>query len=372
LIFSTRQIGLILISIIPSFICLVFFDFIHRPFGISFHQFGYDEPNFFILDVMIASASLTVIGFLLNQRKISDKFESALHEKQELLEEKNKELSHMNAFINEQNAEMNAQSEKLVKSHNALLQASRTIEKQKKLLEEQNLALEVQVKEKTKDLSMINEELLIRNNELRQFSHTLSHSLKSPVATFQGLLNLVDTNDLNDANKELHRYLNDSVNKMQEVFTDMNQMLEIRNKLYSSIEEVNLQKMIDELHNHFYLELNSNNIDFRYNFNGCTTIKTNEKQLASILYQLISNAIKFRAETRKPEINIQLNGNGSYHNLIVRDNGLGIDMQKYSGKLFFPYQQFHRQGCGKGLGAISSEAPYRVLGGQCAIIKRAR
>jgi signal transduction histidine kinase len=363
LIFSTRQIGLILISIIPSFICLVFFDFIHRPFGISFHQFGYDEPNFFILDVMIASASLTVIGFLLNQRKISDKFESALHEKQELLEEKNKELSHMNAFINEQNAEMNAQSEKLVKSHNALLQASRTIEKQKKLLEEQNLALEVQVKEKTKDLSMINEELLIRNNELRQFSHTLSHSLKSPVATFQGLLNLVDTNDLNDANKELHRYLNDSVNKMQEVFTDMNQMLEIRNKLYSSIEEVNLQKMIDELHNHFYLELNSNNIDFRYNFNGCTTIKTNEKQLASILYQLISNAIKFRAETRKPEINIQLNGNGSYHNLIVRDNGLGIDMQKYSGKLFFPYQQFHRQGCGKGLGLYLVKLHTESLGG---------
>jgi len=121
--------------------------------------------------------------------------------------------------------------------------------------------------------------------------------------------------------------------------------------------------MIDELHNHFYLELNSNNIDFRYNFNGCATIKTNEKQLTSILYQLISNAIKFRAETRKPEINIQLNGNGSYHNLIVRDNGLGIDMQKYSGKLFFPYQQFHRQGCGKGLGLYLVKLHTESLGG---------
>ncbi len=363
LIFSTNQLKLMLINLFPSFICLVFFDLIHRPFGISFHQFGHDEPNFYILDAMIASAYLTVIGFLLNQRRVSDKFEDELYDKQQKLEEKNKELSHMNAFINEQNAEMNQQSDKLIQSHDALLKASKTIEKQKKLLEEQNETLEQQVKEKTRDLSMVNEELLIRNNELRQFSHTLSHNLKSPVATFQGLLNLVDSEDLNASNKELMNYLKDSVSKMQEVFSDMNQMLEIRNRLYSSIEEVNLQRVMDGLHNQFYLELSANDIDFQYNFNGYKTLKTNEKQLTSILYQLISNAIKFRSETRKPEINISLRPNGSFNNLIVRDNGLGIDLNKYSSKLFFPYQQFHRQGCGKGLGLYLVKLHTESLGG---------
>ncbi len=363
LIFSTRQMKLMILNLVPSFIGLVFFDWIHRPFGVGFHQFGYIEPNFYILDTMIASAYFTIIGFLLNQRVASDRFEFELQEKQEKLKEKNKELSHMNAFINEQNYEMNAQSEKLMENHDALLLAHKTIEKQKKQLEEQNLTLEAQVEEKTRDLSMVNEELLIRNNELRQFSHTLSHNLKSPVATFQGLLNLIDMSDLNDSNKELLKYLNQSVCKMQEVFSDMNQMLEIRNKLYSSIEEVNLQKVIDNLHNQFYLELRSNDIDFHYDFSGQKTIRTNEKQLTSILFQLISNAIKYRSEVRKPEIDVKLIPNGKFHNLIVKDNGLGIDMQRYSSKLFFPYQQFHKQGCGKGLGLYLVKLHTESLGG---------
>lgn len=367
MIFSTKKMKLIFINMLPSFIGVVFFDIIHRPFGVSFHQFGYSEPNFYVLDLMIASAYMAFAGFLLNQRCITDTFEQELQEKQENLEATNKELSHKNAFINEQNSEMNAQAEKIMESHQALLEAHHTIEKQKKLLEAQNVTLEEQVKEKTRNLSMVNEEMLIRNNELRQFSHTLSHNLKSPVATFQGLLNLVDVSDLNDNNKELYKYLNQSVCKMQEVFSDMNQMLEIRNKLYNSIEEVNLQKLMDGLHNQFYHELRSNEIDFQYDFNGQKCIRTNEKQINSILFNLISNSIKFRSEIRRPEINIKLVPNGTYQSFMVRDNGLGIDMEKYASKLFFPYQQFHKQSSGKGLGLYLVKLQTESLGGNVRI-----
>ena len=273
----------------------------------------------------------------------------------------------MNAFINEQNSEMNAQSEKLMENHEAMLKAHMIIENQKKQLEKQNCTLEAIVQEKTRDLSMVNEELIINNNELRQFSHTLSHNLKSPVATFQGLLNLMDVSDMNNSNRELMRYLNESVNKMQEVFSDMNQMLEIRNKLYNSIEEINLQKLMDGLHNHFYNELSTNNISFKYSFNGCQTIRTNEKQINSILYQLISNAIKFRSEYRKPEINIHLKENGAFHAFKIKDNGIGIDMQKYGQKLFYPYQQFHNQASGKGLGLYLVKLQAESLGGMVAM-----
>jgi len=367
LIFSTREMKWVLLNLIPSFVGLVFFDVIHQAFNISFHQFGFEETHFYILDIMIASASLTLIGFLLNQRIIADKFEFELQEKQVKLEEKNKELSHMNSFINEQNCEMNAQSEHIMENHDALLKAHKIIEQQKELLEKQNSTLEAQVREKTRDLSMVNEELLVRNNELRQFSHTLSHNLKSPVATFQGLLNLIDEKDLNGSNKELLNYLNESVSKMQEVFSDMNEMLEIRNRLYSSIEEVNLQKLMDNMHNQFYAELRANKVKFSYDFNGQKTIRSNEKQLSSILFQLISNSIKFKADNRNPEINICLKTNGSFQSFIVRDNGLGIDLQKYSGKLFFPYQQFHQQGCGKGLGLYLVKLHTESLGGNVTL-----
>lgn len=360
---STRSVKLLAINVFPGMVSIIFFEAIHQPFGVSISDFGYEDPNFFTLDVMIAFAYISYMGFLINQRAISEKAERQLQEQQEKLSEQNKELSHMNAFINQQNLEMNAQSDRLLENHEELLKAHEVIERQKHQLELQNSLLEAKVKQKTRDLSLINEELINRNNELRQFSHTLSHNLKSPVATFQGLLNLIDQNELNETNKELMKYLNDSVCKMQQVFSDMNQMLEIRNKLYNSIEEICLQDLIDNLHNQFYPELRNNNISFEYNFNGTKIIRSNEKQLSSMLYQLISNSIKFRSEQRPSKICVQLHENGSYCSFLVKDNGKGIDLKRYGSKLFFPYQQFHHHASGKGLGLYLVKIQAESLGG---------
>ena len=367
LIFGTRKPFILIINLLPSFIAVVFFDYIHRPFGVNFNQFGYNDPFFYALDIIIALSYLSVVGFILNQIHATEKFESILYEQQNILEEKNKELHHMNSFINEQNHEMNAQSDNLKESHDALVEASLIIEKQKQLLINQNQNLEKQVQEKTKDLSRVTEELIINNNEMRQFSHTLSHNLKSPVATVQGLINLLDHNDLNESNTELMKYLNESVNKMHDVFSDMNEMLELRNTLYLSTEEVDLQKEIDELHNRFYSEIQRNNISFKYDLNGHMKIKTNGKRLNGILYQLISNSIKFRSERRQPEINIEVHEKNGYYSLIVRDNGLGIDLEKYGTKLFYPYQRFHIQIFGKGLGLYLVKLQTESLGGKVSV-----
>ncbi len=367
LVFGTKNRKELFINLLPSFIGTVFFEYIHKLFGVSFFDFSYSDPYFYLFDILIALAYFCLVGFLLNQISISEKFESKMYEQQRILKEKNNELHHMNSFINEQNHEMNAQADNLKESHDALVKASKIIEKQKQLLINQNKSLEQQVDEKTRDLSRVNEELIINNNEMRQFSHTLSHNLKSPVATFQGLLNLIEQKDLNESNKELLNYLNESVSKMQDVFSDMNEMLELRNTLYLSTEPVDLQKEIDELYNRFYSEIQLNRIAFNYDLNGHKIIKTNGKRLNGILYQLISNSIKFRSEARTPEISIQIKKERDNFCIKVRDNGIGIDLAKYGNKLFYPYQRFHMHILGKGLGLYLVKLQAESLGGKVNI-----
>jgi len=364
LVFSTKDIRALLFSLLPSFVGTVFFDHFHRLFGVGFYDFGYADPNFFLLDVMIALAYFTMVGFLLSQRFVTDKVEVKMNLQQNALKEKNQELRHKNSFINEQNHEITAQSDKLKETNDALVDAKKTIELQKYLLEDQNKNLEGQVLDKTKDLSRVNEELIVNNNEMRQFSHTLSHNLKSPVATFQGLLNLIEEEDLNTANIELLKYLKESVGQMQTVFTDMNEMLELRNQLYTSTENVNIQKEIDALHSQFYHELRRSKIKFECKCNGVMTIKTNEKRLNGILYQLISNSIKYRSNSRSPQIIITLNGNDDYHSIKIWDNGIGINMEKYEEKLFYPYQRFDDKTTGKGLGLYLVKLQTESIGGK--------
>jgi len=370
LVFSTRHFNHLLLNLAPTFIGCVFFNQLHNLFGVGIADFGFDDSKIILFDFVVVLSYLAMVGFLLNQRFIFDRNESRLYKSKMDLEEKNRELLHMNSFINEQNFEMNAQSDKLKESHDALIVASRTIERQKQLLEKQNKTLEIQVAAKTKELSRINEELIINNNEMRQFSHTLSHNLKSPVATFQGLLNLVNVNDLSTENKLLFAYLNESVRKMQNVFSDMNEMLELRNNLYHTIEEVDLQKQIDALHSYFYPELNANNIQFSCDINGTRIIRTNEKRLHSILYHLISNSIKFKSAERRPEIHVSLHENGKHQVLSIKDNGIGLDLKKYSHKVFYPYQRFHNQSSGKGLGLYLVKVQAESLGGKVTLDSR--
>ncbi len=367
LVFGTRDIKHLILNLAPTFFGCVFFNPLHNAFGVGIDDFGFDSSNVSLFDFVVGLSYLTMVGFLLNQRVVFDRNERRLHDSKRNLEEKNHELLHLNSFINEQNFEMNAQSDKLKESHDALIVASRTIERQKLLLEKQNRTLEIQVLAKTKELSRINEELIINNNELRQFSHTLSHNLKSPVATFQGLLNLVNVNELDRENKLLFGYLKESVQKMQNVFSDMHEMLELRNNLYNTIEEVDLQKQIDSLHSYFYPELNANNIRFSCDINGTRIIKTNEKRLHSILYHLISNSIKFKSPERRPEIHISLRQNGKYQVLSIKDNGIGLDLKKYSQKVFYPYQRFHNQSSGKGLGLYLVKVQAESLGGKVTL-----
>jgi len=369
LINSTKHIKFLVFSLIPGFIATVFFGIIHQSLGIGVNQmgFGYHDSGLIIFDTVIAFAYLTLIGFLLNQRIVFDRHEAELQGQGVRLLEKNKELTHKNSFINEQNHEITTQSDNLKEANDALFEAKGIIETQKQLLEDQNKNLEGQVLEKTKDLSRVNEELIVSFNEMRQFSHTLSHNLKSPVATFKGLLSLIEVNDLNESNKELLKYLNQSVDQMQMVFSDLNEMLELRNKLYTSTDHVNIQQQIDSLHNHFYPELRRNNISFNCICDGEKSIETNEKRLNGILFQLISNSIKFRSNKRKPEIILSLNGNDAYHSIKIRDNGLGIDLDRYGNKLFYPYQKFHDGVAGKGLGLYLVKLQAESLGGKVQV-----
>jgi signal transduction histidine kinase len=52
-----------------------------------------------------------------------------------------------------------------------------------------------------------------------------------------------------------------------------------------------------------------------------------EKKLRSILYNLLSNALKYRSPDRKLLIRIYCQEVAEHYLLIVQDNGLGMDEQ---------------------------------------------
>lgn len=89
--------------------------------------------------------------------------------------------------------------------------------------------------------------------------------------------------------------------------------------------------------------------------------------LHSILYNLVSNGIKYRSMERKPEITIKSSSQPDSYQITVEDNGLGIDMESFGSKLFSLYKRFHLHTEGRGLGLFLVKLQVDALEGKIEV-----
>jgi two-component system CheB/CheR fusion protein len=85
-------------------------------------------------------------------------------------------------------------------------------------------------------------------------------------------------------------------------------------------------------------------------FSGSHIIYYSYQDLKSILANLVSNAIKYHAPGKNPEINIKTEKTPRGTLLSIEDNGIGIDLKANKEKLFGKYQRFTNSAEGTGLG----------------------
>ena len=77
----------------------------------------------------------------------------------------------------------------------------------------------------------------------------------------------------------------------------------------------------------------------------------------------MSNALKYRAADRTPNIKIFTKIVDTKTVLCFKDNGLGIDLDKHGHKLFGLNKVFHRHPEAKGIGLFLTKAQVEAMGG---------
>jgi signal transduction histidine kinase len=96
-------------------------------------------------------------------------------------------------------------------------------------------------------------------------------------------------------------------------------------------------------------------------------IKYPRVYLESILYNFISNALKYSKPDRPPEITVRTFVENGRLALSVMDNGLGLDIKKYGKKVFLLNQVFHEGYDSKGIGLYITKTQVESLGGRVEV-----
>jgi signal transduction histidine kinase len=357
----------LLMAICQGFNLLLFAsaDILLRYFS-KLHQLP-TLQQYFSANLALLLAYLLLTGSVASLKEIIDDFESsneslidALNKKNIELEATNRELHELNKNIETQNEEMQAQSEELIQSQESLMIANTEIERQKGEVEKS-------LDEKSKDLLYTNQHLVTQNNELQQFSYTVSHNLRGPVASILGLISIHKLAETEEDKSRILEMLKNATLSLESIIVDLNRIIDIRFDKFSVYEEVTFETELLLIRQSLssFLEKNEVTIEEDFQYPQIRSIKA---YINSILYNLLSNAIQYRSPLRKPIIKISTFVQQNQVILNVTDNGLGIDLNRFQGDLFKLYKRFHISSPGgKGLGLYLIKQQVEKLNGRIEV-----
>lgn len=265
---------------------------------------------------------------------------------EEIVNEKTKELIYVNNLLSNKNDQ--------------LQNANTIIEGQNKEIKNRNETLEDEVHKRTK-------ELVEYNQQLEQFAFVTAHNLRGPVARMLGLGTVLRmTGNDPEETKFITDKLLTTAEEIDSVVKDLNQILQVKNTP-NQLEELNLQAEISEVISIFKREINNTNAMVSCHISEVEAITTSRGYLRNIVYQLLSNCLKFRHPDRIPDIRITATNTEDYICLAVSDNGLGLHLQKVGEKLFTLYGRFHLHIEGKGIGLYLAKIQILSLGGKIEV-----
>jgi signal transduction histidine kinase len=341
---------------------LLAFDPIHNLFGVGYYQTGQEDVTYYFVNVVTFITYLVIALSLLIVKRQNEASEERnrqliveLHEAKEGLEERNTE-------IEAQNHEILRQSEVLSENQNRLTEAYSTIERQNQLLEREKVGLEGELVAKNAELLATNSELIRYNNELRQFSFTVSHNLRGPVATLLGLAGLVETSSFDEEQNTIFKHIHATTKTLDGIIHDLNKIIDIRYDIFKVMQRVSLADEVNNIRRLLEHRSLGQNISISCEF-SVDIIFSVKPMVHSILYNLISNSIKYRASVRPLEIQLKAHATGDHYCLEVTDNGLGIDLERNRQDLFKLYRRFHHQSDGTGVGLYLVKLQCETLGG---------
>ncbi|TDS13328.1 GAF sensor signal transduction histidine kinase [Maribacter caenipelagi] len=215
---------------------------------------------------------------------------------------------------------------------------------------------------------IINEELRIKNNQLKHLSYRMAHDMKTPLLGISSVVGFIKE-DFSDFFKdtELPNYLSIIDNRVEYMESLINGIINYNSITNAEIklEDFNVSKEIQHV-----LSKHSDSESVSLQLENCDhSIKHSLNSFNQIFRDLISNSIKFTNKSNI-EIIVSFSENENAYSFTYEDNGPGIP-EKYWKKVFLLFEKLSTDGAtDTGIGLTTIKELIEKLGGDITIGKR--
>lgn len=212
-----------------------------------------------------------------------------------------------------------------------------------------NMDLEKRVAERTSELQTA-------VTELEAFTYTVSHDLKSPLRAIEAYSRILIEDYPQHAEDEIGEIVGNIKNISRDMIALINKLLQYSTTVRLDInnESVDISEMAGVIFSELTSALPERNIGFAVE-PEFPWVRGDRVLLKQVLYNVISNAIKFTKTRDVAVISMGYTVEKDEVTVLINDNGVGFDSES-SGKLFGIFQRLHPpeeyEGTGIGLATV--------------------
>lgn len=185
------------------------------------------------------------------------------------------------------------------------------------------------------------QELQHKNEALDQFTATVSHDLKAPLRHISMFSEMIE-DELAAGNQEevaaSARHLRESARRMTRVIDSLLDYAQIAYQI-TAWSEVDLDDIVADTLG--VLGSHAREADVTFEIAPLPKVHGDPELLRRLVQNLVGNAIKYRHPHRRPIVRVSGRAAGQHVELVVEDNGIGID-PRFALRIFEVFQRLHQ------------------------------
>lgn len=233
--------------------------------------------------------------------------------------------------------------------------------------------LEWTLYKKNADLEVTRENLLGKIHQLEDLSHIIAHNLRGPAGSIkviaEAMLDSIQKKEANLANEkpsftteEAMLLIHEGATALMESLATLMRITEIKLNKEIPRDHCDINTMINDICNQLQSVIFEKRALILRDLD-VVSVHYPRMYLENILYNLLSNALKYTRPGVRPEILILTQHHEGRTRLIIKDNGLGIDMERYGHRVFKLNEIFHAGFESKGVGLYLTKTQVDSYGG---------
>ncbi len=221
--------------------------------------------------------------------------------------------------------------------------------------------------EKEKEMLQSVEVISDQNKRLINFTHIVSHNLRTHSGNLSTVLNLFFESEDEAEKQEMLGYLKQISVGFTDTVNHLNEIVAVQTKKNLQLETVNLHHYIERCLETIAMDIKQAGVIVYNKVPADTEFAYNTAYLESIVLNFLTNAVKYRSHDRQPTVELSVHPRDNGLVLDIKDNGIGINLKENGSKLFGMYNTFGHNPDARGIGLFITKYQVEAMGGNIEV-----